>query len=268
MTGKPPLLQANQTRGAAVNAPCPGSWRLEIPAGSARHYRLAQADDYTRLRREDFCWQPPLRLSLRARVSAADLPGTWGFGFWNDPFSLSMGLGGAAQRFPALPNAAWFFFASPPNYLSFRDDLPAQGFLAATFQAPAMPNALLALAAPGLGLAAIPGGAQLVRRVLRRLVQQSAALVPGEVTAWHSYTLDWQVDGVTFGVDGQVIQATPGAPRGPLGLVIWIDNQYAALPPSGGLRFGTLANPQPAWLEVNDLNLQPMRILNQVSPSS
>jgi len=167
-----------------------------------------------------------------------------------------MGLGGAAQRFPALPNAAWFFFASPPNYLSFCDVLPAQGFLVATFQARSAPPVLLALLAPGLGLAPIPGGAQLVRRALRGLVKQSAALVPGEVTAWHSYTMDWQVDGVTFGVDGDTILTTPVAPHGPLGLVIWIDNQYAALPPRGGLRFGTLANPQPAWLEIEGLKVE------------
>ena len=256
MTENPPLLHANHTRGATVQAPRPGDWRLEIPAGPTRRYRLAQVDDYNRLRRGDFCWQPPLKLRLRARVSAVDLPGTWGFGFWNDPFSLSMGLGGAAQRFPALPNAAWFFFASPPNYLSFRDDQPAQGFLAATFQSPSITPALLALAAPGLGLAAIPGGAQMVRRALHRLVKQSAMLISGEVTAWHDYTLDWQSEGVTFEVDGQVVQATPVAPRGPLGLVIWIDNQYAALPPAGGLRFGTLANPQPAWLEIEGLKVQ------------
>ena len=167
-----------------------------------------------------------------------------------------MGLGGAAQRFPALPNAAWFFFASPANYLSFRSDLPAQGFLAATFQSCAVPPALLALAAPGLGLAAFPAGAQLVRRALRRLVKQSAALVPADVTAWHSYTLDWQPDGVSFTVDGQRFHTTEIAPSGSLGLVIWIDNQYAALPPNGRLRFGTLANPQPAWLELKGLKVE------------
>jgi len=253
MTGNTLLLVPHHTQGALVGATAPGSWRLEIPAGPARRYRLAQVDDYHRLRRRDFCWQPPLKLSLRARVSAAELPGTWGFGLWNDPFSLSMGLGGAAHRFPALPNAAWFFFASPPNYLSFRDDLPALGFLAATFQAPSVAPTLLALAAPGLGLAAIPGGAKLMRRALRRMVNQSAAIVPGDVTVWHSYTLDLRTDGVTFALDGKVIYSTPVTPFGPLGLVIWIDNQYAALPPSGGLRFGTLANSQPAWLEVENL---------------
>ena len=255
MTGTLPDLVPITTRGAQVEASSPGTWRLEIPAGAAKRYRLAQVDDYHQLRRGDFPWQPPLRLSLRARVSAPDLPGTWGFGLWNDPFSLSMGLGGAVQRFPALPNAAWFFFASPPNYLSFRDDLPAQGFLAATFQSAAVPSPLLALAAPGLALAALPGASRLARRVLRRLVRQSAAITPGDVTAWHTYTLDWQPDGVVFALDGQVFHTTPLAPCGPLALVIWIDNQYAALPPKGGLRFGTLPNPEPAWLEVTELSV-------------
>ena len=255
MTDTLPDLIPIHTRAAQVHALAPGAWRLEIPAGAARRYRLAQVDDYHRLRRRDFPWRAPLRLSLRARTSAPDLPGTWGFGLWNDPFSLSMGLGGAAQRFPALPEAAWFFFASPPNYLSFRDDLPAQGFLAATFQAPAIPAPILALAAPALALAALPVGARLVRRTLRRLVRQSAALVPGDVTAWHTYTLDWQPDVVTFMVDGDTIAAAPVAPHGPLALVIWIDNQYAALPPAGRLRYGTLANPGPAWLEVTELSI-------------
>jgi len=255
MTAKPPHLTVHQTRTAQVSAPATGAWRLEIPAGPAQRYRLAQLDDYHHLRRESFCWQPPLWFNLQARVSALSLPGTWGFGLWNDPFSLSLGLGGAVQRFPALPNAAWFFFASPPNYLSFRDDLPAQGFLAATFQARCVPPALLALAAPGLGLATFPAGARLVRRALRRLVKQAAALVPGDVTAWHSYTLDWQPDRVNFALDGQHIFSTPVAPRGPLGLVIWIDNQYAALPPGGGLRYGSLGASQPAWLEIRGLEI-------------
>jgi hypothetical protein len=245
MAEKTPELKPNLTRGARVEPLAAGGWHLEIPAGLANHYRLAQVDDYRAFSRRKLPWRAPLRLSLQARVSATDLPGTWGFGLWNDPFSLSMGLGGAAQRFPALPEAAWFFFASPPNYLSFRDDLPAQGFLAQTFCSPHIPSPLLALAAPGLGLAVLPGGAQLVRRVLRGLVKQSAALTAGDVTEWHTYTIDWQLDGVIFGVDGRVIHETPLAPQGPLGLVLWIDNQYAALPPKGRLRFGRLAGAGP-----------------------
>jgi len=58
---------------------------------------------------------PPCTFSLHARLSGTDLPGTWGFGLWNDPFGLSLGFGGQAARLPALPQAAWFMHASPPN---------------------------------------------------------------------------------------------------------------------------------------------------------
>jgi len=53
-------------------------------------------------------------------------------------------------------------------------------------------------------------------------------------------------------VDGAEILRTPLAPRGPLGLVLWIDNQYAAWRPDGRLGFGTLANPA-AWLEIENI---------------
>jgi hypothetical protein len=43
---------------------------------------------------------------------------------------------------------------------------------------------------------------------------------------------------------------------GPLGLVIWIDNQYAAWRPDGTLRMGVLANPHPAWMEISELEVK------------
>ncbi len=243
-------LQPNLTPGSRVESTGPGAWRLEIPAGHKGVYRLAQVDDYRALPRRRFPWQPPFQLSLRGRVSGSNLPGTWGFGLWNDPFSLSLGLSGAAQRFPALPNAAWFFYASPPNYLSFRNDLPAQGFLAATFRSPHLPPPLLALGAPVLGLGVLPLAAQLLRGILRQFIRQDAAQIETDVTAWHTYSLDWQAGQIALSVDGQTVLSTPVSPRGPLSLVIWIDNQYAALPPRGTLAYGSLDNPQPAWMEI------------------
>ena len=77
-------------------------------------------------------------ISLQARASHQEIPGTWGFGLWNDPFGMKLGFGGK-HLLPALPNAAWFFFASPPNHLSLRNDLPANGALAATFRSPPIP---------------------------------------------------------------------------------------------------------------------------------
>jgi hypothetical protein len=61
------------------------AYRLSISAGPADKYRLAQLDDYPQLRRNDFPWRFPVRFSLAARTSNGPIPGTWGFGLWNDP---------------------------------------------------------------------------------------------------------------------------------------------------------------------------------------
>lgn len=230
-------------------------WHLEIPANTKRGYRLAQLDDHGSLRRADFLWKPSLTLVLQARVSAQELPGTWGFGFWNDPFSFMLAYNRIVPRFPALPDAAWFFHASPQNYLSLRDDLPANGFLAATFRSKKVPLALLTLASPALALTLFPGLAQPVRRSLRSLIQQDAATVQTDVTEWHAYSLKWGAGMVRFSLDGNELLHTSVVPHGPMSLVIWVDNQYAALPPMGRLRYGTLPNPEPAWMEIREVEL-------------
>lgn len=252
-----PGLQTQRQGGATVREIEQAVWRLELPQGPARAYRWAQLDDYLTLARRNFHWSPPLRLELRARVSAKDLPGTWGFGLWNDPFSASLGIGGAGLRLPALPNTAWFFYAGEPNYLAFKDNHPARGLLAATFTAPRLPALLLAPGVLTLPLLALPPVGRLLRRVLARLVGESAATVPADPTVWHTYRLDWSAQQVTFALDGQAIASTPVTPSAPLGLVLWIDNQYAAFPPSGKLRMGTSANAGPAWLELAGIEIIP-----------
>jgi hypothetical protein len=91
-------------------------WKLSLPSGDANEYRLAQLDDYTNLKRGYFPHRQGLELQLRAKASHTDLPGTWGFGLWNDPFGFLFGFGGTRGRLPVLPNAAWFFFASLPSF--------------------------------------------------------------------------------------------------------------------------------------------------------
>src|SRR5690606_11855703 len=121
-------LQPNLSPGSRLVETGANGKRLEAPAGDEKQYRLAQLAGYGSRPRADFPWKaPPLHMSLRARVSAQQIPGTWGFGLWNDPFSMAVLSGAERLRLPVLPNTAWFFFASPPNYLSLLDDLPAQG---------------------------------------------------------------------------------------------------------------------------------------------
>jgi hypothetical protein len=250
------LLKPNLSAGSKAAQTEDGNWHLEIPAGQKGSYRLAQLDDYTSLARQSFPWEAPLSLSMRARASHEAIPGTWGFGLWNDPFSLSLGFGGGSRRLPALPNTAWFFIASSPNYLSIRDDLPAQGSLAATFQSPQWAPALLAPASLALPFFAIPLTGRWLRRLGRRIIHQDAVSFNHNVLEWHSYGLEWGSKQVTFRIDEKIILQTPIVPYGPLGLVMWVDNQYAALPPGGRISFGTLSNPEPAWIEIGDLAIQ------------
>ena len=131
----------------------PRGWLLSIPSGSRSQYRLAQIDDHMSIPRREYPWHAPVTMQLEARVSAAALPGTWGFGFWNDPYGFSFGPGNGFLRLPALPNAAWFFFSSPANYLSFRDNTPGNGFLAQVFASPRLPSSA---PARGSGAAILP----------------------------------------------------------------------------------------------------------------
>jgi hypothetical protein len=253
MTRLTPDLKPNLTEGSLVQVNGAGSWRLEIPAGPRNRYRLAQVDDYEGLQRNSFRWKPPFKCSLQARSSLDNIPGTWGFGLWNNPFGMAILKGAEMLRLPALPNTAWFFFASPPNYLSLRDDLPAQGELAAVFRSVRLPAPLLVLGALALPLLLWRPAARRLRRLARRFVQQEAMQLAVSPLEWHTYELSWQAHEVAFWIDSVMVLKTDLAPRGPLGLVIWVDNQYAALPPDGRVGFGTLENSEPAWIEIRDL---------------
>lgn len=219
-------------------------------------YRYAQVDDYSPLARSRFLWRDAATLSLRCRVSDNSLPGTWGFGFWNDPFAVALGLGGMGRRLPALPNCAWFFYASPENHLSFRDNLPGSGFLAQTFSAPRIPSLLLAPGLFGIPLMLIkPISKWLRAKIAGRLISEDAKRLGVDATQWHAYRLQWSQSRVEFAIDQETVFITETSPQGPLGLVLWIDNQFAAWRPDGTLGAGTLANP-PAWMEVSGIGVQ------------
>lgn len=255
-------LDPRKAGGGSLNR-SQGGWRLEMPAGPSKTYRLAQLDDYARTTRRRFKHAPPLAFCLRARISRHGLPGTWGFGFWNDPFGLSVGFGGQAGRLPALPQAAWFMHASPPNWLSFRDSpthaidqvTPANGFFAGTYCSPSLPSLLFLPALIALPLLVIRPVSRLLRRLAGQLIRQEAVIISAEVTQWHEYTIHWLPGNCIFTVDGTEILKTSSSPHSPLGMVVWIDNQFAAWTPQGRLAYGTLENPA-AWLEIEKLTLQ------------
>ena len=238
-------MRLHATPGASVDA-TPNGFRLTLGDGDNRHYRVAQLDDYAQLSRGRFPSHPPRTLSLRARASAPSLPGTWGFGLWNDPFGLSLGFGGNPFRIPALPNAIWFFHASEENYLSFGNK-PGNGFLAQVFRSPVFP----------LGRLARVGAILLFSRAKARarmseIVAEDGVRLDVDVTQWHGYRFEWSPIRSAFWVDNFLVLETSVSPRPPLGLVIWIDNQFAAWRPDGKIGFGVLSHKE-CWLEVDDV---------------
>ena len=254
-------------------------YRLTIPSGKADRYRLAQLDDYTLLSRRHFPHASSLRLSLSARTSNDSLPGTWGFGLWNDPFGLSLGFGGTPFRLPALPNAVWFFGASEENYLSFKDpraerseaqskgsasttdgatnapssalrEAVANGFIAQVFRSPRSHPLLIPA-----GMA-LPFSRKTTRRILGSVIEEDGVPLSVDPREWHGYRLEWRQNRVSFDVDDVQVFESPVSPHPPLGVVIWIDNQYAAFTPEGRIGFGVLENPEPAWLEIKDVEIK------------
>jgi hypothetical protein len=221
-------------------------------------YADAQLDDYGAAPhgrwpwQRHYPWQSGVRLTVEACFSheAHQLQGTAGFGFWNAPF------GDPTMPWPSLPQAAWFFFASPPNDLFFAPE-PGRGWFAGTLNAAAGRSKLLLPLAP-LGVLLMQVTA--VRRRLWPVWQRQMGLahqpIAAKMTEWHTYQLDWREDGCMFAVDGQPILHTPFAPRGPLGFVCWIDNQYLVATPNGRLRWGTLPTSQTQWMDVRQLTIE------------
>lgn len=252
-------LKSRHTKDERVEEIAHGSshFLLSISSGKADRYRLSQVDDYTKTRRSGFPHRFPLSLSLSARTSSESIPGTWGFGFWNDPFGLSLGFGGNPFRLPALPNAVWFFGASSESHLSFGDGYQANGFLAQTFRSPKFHPWLIPA---GLSL---PFSRRTARRLLGKVIadeginlgRDATLAVPTKVSDWHRYRIDWRERRVSFEVDDTLVFESPVSPNPPLATVIWIDNQYAAFTPEGQIRFGILENFEPAWLEVKDIEV-------------
>jgi len=275
-------MKGRATKNASIQ-PLQNGWRLGIQKGDSLGYRDAQLDDYSQLPRHRFPHRS-LSLSLRAKISNISAAGTWGFGLWNDPFGLSLGFGGTPFRLPALPNAAWFFYASPQNYLSFKDGLDtdeknirptrppaANGFMAQTFRSPKFHPLLILVGS------ALPFSRKVSRKLLSKVIEEDGVTLwsptaccrdmqehpqgtrtPAlqsqsvDVTQWHRYRLEWEAKRVLFYVDDVQVFKSPVSPHPPLGVIIWIDNQYAAFTPEGKIAAGVLEGEE-EWLEVEDL---------------
>lgn len=239
--------------GNGTLTPTAAGLRLHNGGTTVNQYTNAQIDDYQPLRRAAFLHRPPLTMSLYARFShnTDRLRGTAGFGFWNDPFGMS-GL-----RRPTLPRALWFFFSDSASNMALALDVPGPGWKVATIDPWRWPFLLLAPTAP----VAMP--LMKLRLLYRRLwpIGQRAigvheALLTLDMTTWHHYQLVWQPDGVRFLVDGTLRLYANQAPAGPLGLVIWKDNQAMTVTPWSMPRHQLVACTAEQWLEIADLTIQ------------
>lgn len=234
---------------------------MSVPHAKIGEYSDAQIDDYGRRSRANFPWKPPLRMEVRTRSShpAATaqstiessniLRGTAGFGFWNYPFSVRGDI-------LMLPEAIWFFYASPPSNMTLVPDVPGWGWKAQVVHS-MRPGALAATAPMALSAvwARLTGETRPAARWIQRVSGASEALLNVAMEEWHTYRIEWWQNKATFWVDGLLVHTVLHPPVRPLGFIAWLDNQYAVATPRGILRFGTVTS-GPQWFELDSVKIE------------
>lgn len=231
------------------------TYQLTIPP-TADGYTDAQIDDYGMVKngRSHFQWHPNSTLQLSAKFShpVDQLIGTAGFGFWNAPF------GDPTVKWPKLPQAVWFFFGSPPNDLPFIANSHGHGWVASTVNALSWRALRWAPLTPlVLALNNVPA----IQQRLWPKVEADLGIASRDITAvstnWHTYKLHWGKTSSKFWIDEQLILETTSSPKGPLGFVCWIDNQYMVVRENGRFNWGILPTPQPQTLQIKHLSITP-----------
>ncbi|WP_298815227.1 hypothetical protein [Chloroflexus sp.] len=234
-------LQPRCSGGAGIIRAATGL-RLIRPPGPANRYRNAQLDDFGRRPGRARALVPPMTLRFQARFShpADRLIGTAGFGLWSYPWA----------RPPQMPRAVWFFFGAPPHDMRLAMDVPGYGWKAAMVDT-GKPAALrwLSVAPLIVPLLNIPAFYRWLWPYIQRATGVAEAIIDVDLTQWHDYEIRWEPNESELLVDGAVALRGP-SPRGPLSLVIWIDNQYAIVRPTGRLGWGVRACAEAQWLEI------------------
>lgn len=231
----------------------PGTIRFVVKGAVANSLSDSQINDGGGLPRDQQPWTPPLRMEVRARAShpAGELLGTAGFGFWNDPFDFHAGVAAVP------PNAVWFFYASPLSDMALVAGVPGHGWKATMINSgQASPLTMLV----GNWLLRIPGLNRLLFRLARLRVRAGETLLNDvDLTAWHTYALNWLPDAAEFFVDDHRVYRVANPPRLPLGFVAWVDNHAATLRPDGSFTFQHIAIPHRQWLELDYVIIETMR---------
>ncbi len=190
---------------------------LSLPAIEAGIYADAQIDDYGSKARRNFPWRPPLRMEVRARtslpaasmLSTTDTPflsGTAGFGFWNYPFSVRGDV-------LMMPEAVWFFYASPPSNMAFVPGIPGWGWKAQVVHAMRWQSlSALIPTALSIGWGRISRDTRSAARWLQRATGTYEAILAVEMTQWHTYRLGWLPTAAHFWVDENRVLSVPHPP--------------------------------------------------------
>jgi hypothetical protein len=87
-----------------------------------------------------------------------------------------------------------------------------------------------------LPLAALTPAGKGFRKIGQCSIKQDVKSTNHDSSKFHHYQLDWKRNEATFYLDGVEIFHSSIVPLCPLGLVIWIDNQFAALPPNSKIK--------------------------------
>src|SRR6266699_1601250 len=197
--------------------------RMEFASAQVGKYTDAQVDDYDGLTRSSH----PAASATSTVESTNILRGTAGFGFWNYPFSVRGDV-------LMLPEATWFFYASPPSNMSLVPHVPGWGWKAQVVHS--MRLETLASSVP-MGVTAawarLSGETRPAQRWMQKLTGAHEALLSIEMNTWHTYVLEWRHAEALFLVDGQQVLRAPQPPTRPLGFIAWLDNQYAVATPRG-----------------------------------
>lgn len=211
----------------------------------------AEIDDHRTVPRYKLPWTPPLRMSVRARMShrAGEMLGTAGFGFWNDPFDWI----GNVQ---VPPNAIWFFYASPQSDMAFAPNVRGHGWKVASLNAGRADPFTMAV---GNFVFRLPGMSKIVFRAAQaRTNAHEKTLDDVALTDWHDYRIDLMSNEARFFVDGVEIFRAPNPPRVPLGFVAWVDNNFAVMGTGREFAFGRMAIAHKQWMELAHVGIERM----------
>ena len=238
--------------GNGILIEAPDGLRCTIDVSDEQTYHDAQISDYEGLKRSNFPWSPPVTMRVAASFSHSSdqLRGTAGFGFWNHPFM-------PGERFFRLPRATWFFFGSPPNNMALAKGVPGYGWKAATFDASRLAFLGLAPFAPlGFLLMRVPWLYQKLWPLGQWSLGVSEQQLAIDITQTHHYELEWLPNAVYFRVDGEEIHRAPYSPKGPLGFIAWLDNQYAIVTPQGQLQQGFIPITARQWMTLSSIEFE------------